>query len=72
MLRHPVELFHSLYDYYEMESTCYHVDLETYACAEKTQNLTDRRKVFHIGRNQMMFDLGLPIHKFEDEQGINS
>ena len=69
MLRHPVELFRSMYDYLDMGKYYYNgTSLEDYACAPKVGPLTDRRMA-HIGRNQMMWDLGMDHKDFDDTKG---
>ena len=47
----------------------YKVSLEEYACASKVGRLMDRRRYSHVGRNQMMWDLGMQPEDFENDEG---
>ncbi len=71
ILRDPVDQFVSLWDYAQL-SSMYKVSLEDYALADKSAsvNLTDRSKISNLGRNQMLFDFGLPVTKFEDHEAV--
>ena len=73
MLRHPVELFRSMWDFLNLEKRYQVRDLEEYACAAKTGVRSDRATGnFHVGRNQMMWDLGLEPIDFDNYYGIKS
>ena len=65
ILRDPVELFSSLWDYMNLGKH-YNMSLETYALSDKTGRLRDRRFMEHVGRNQMLFDFGLHPYYFDN------
>lgn len=67
ILRDPVDLFVSLWDYAQFQ-TYYRVTLEEYVMeADKASPLfRDRSKLTNLGRNQMLWDLGLPASDFDD------
>jgi len=57
MLRDPVDVFESLWNYSGMRSF-YHMDLEKFAISPKI-GLLARRAFGLLGRNQMLYDMGL-------------
>ena len=65
ILRDPVELFSSLWDYVNLGKH-YNMSLETYALSDKTGRLRDRSLMKHVGRNQMLFDFGLHPYYFDN------
>jgi hypothetical protein len=69
ILRDPIELFTSLWDYTKM-SNFYGVSLETYALSPKIGRLADRRPNANLGRNQMLFDFGLDKQKLDNDDAI--
>jgi len=58
IMRDPVDLFESLWNYANLEHY-YKVDLETFAVSPKTGKLS-QRAYKNLGRNQMLWDNGLP------------
>ena len=70
ILRDPVELFISLWDYASLDKL-YHCSLEEYAFANKTHGrFKDRIHMSNLGRNQMLFDLGLPRHQLNEVEAV--
>ena len=59
ILRDPVDLFVSLWDYYGFGSV-FNLTLDEYARRDKVGDLEDRKNTNHLGRNQMLFDMGFP------------
>lgn len=71
ILRDPVDLFISLWDYASMKDL-YNVDLESYIFADKTVgHFKDRSKISNLGRNQMLWDFGFPAKLFDNETAID-
>lgn len=72
ILRHPVNLFESLYGYYEMEK---HVGktLEEFAMEEMSkEKLRLNRFVQRIGPNQMLFDMGYSEEDWSNDTRLHS
>ncbi|TRY70384.1 hypothetical protein TCAL_08906 [Tigriopus californicus] len=69
ILRDPIELFISMWDYVNF-SKSYKVTLEEYALSNKTGLLKDRKNVAHLGRNQMLWDSGVPGPLLNDQETI--
>eukprot|EP00095_Tigriopus_kingsejongensis_P012525 maker-scaffold455_size166772-snap-gene-0.39 protein:Tk12525 transcript:maker-scaffold455_size166772-snap-gene-0.39-mRNA-1 annotation:"hypothetical protein DAPPUDRAFT_110200" len=69
ILRDPVELFRSLWDYTGMSGS-YKVSLEQFAFSNKTGPLSDRRFLKNLGQNQMLWDLGVPKPLLDDDTTI--
>ena len=70
ILRDPVELFSSLWDYVNLGKH-YNMSLEDYALSDKMGRLRDRRVMKHVGRNQMLFDFGLHPSHFDDPTKVS-
>jgi len=68
MLRDPVDLFESLWSYVGLHKF-YHTDLETFAMAEKT-GLLSQRAYKNLGRNQMLWDLGMPASQMDNHTAV--
>lgn len=64
IMRDPVSLFESLWVYTGME-TYYHTDLESFAKSPKVGKLA-QRAFKNLGRNQMLWDLGLPERQMDN------
>lgn len=62
ILREPVKLFESLFSYVHFENV-YNMNIEQFL--NNTHNIT-KRLHGHLGRNQMLFDLGFPIKYFNN------
>ena len=58
-----------MWDYYDF-SNFYGVSLEEYALSDKSGAMADRQLHAHIGRNQMMWDLGLNPDSFENQTAV--
>jgi len=69
ILREPVSLFESAYDYYYLPSL-FNMSLETFVNQTSQKFLDKRVTAGRIGRNQMSFDLGMEVQQFEDEGEI--
>ena len=69
ILRDPVELFSSLWDYVNLGKH-YNMSLEAYALSDKTGRLRDRSLMKHVGRNQMLFDFGLHPYYFDNQAKV--
>ncbi len=70
MLRDPVELFRSLWDYFAMADH-YGMSLELYALSNKSgELLNDRIHLPDYGRNQMMWDFGLDPQNFDNPKAV--
>lgn len=73
ILRDPVELFISLWDYVQFP-VYYggHLSLEEYIMKKDKSKgrYRDRAKVANLGRNQMLFDFGLDKKDFDDEDKV--
>ena len=67
ILRDPVELFISLWDYAQFPVYYGGITLEQYILKDKSKGkYRDRNKIFNMGRNQMLFDFGLSSKDFDD------
>lgn len=61
VLRHPVQLFESMYNYYKLEKF-YKFPFEQFNNESAILPDFSKRFVGKIGTNQMLFDLGYSIH----------
>jgi len=68
MLRDPVELFESLWNYASFKSY-YHISLEEFAFVPKT-GLFSQRAYKNLGRNQMLWDLGLTGQQMDNYTAV--
>ncbi|KAK2708886.1 hypothetical protein QYM36_014495 [Artemia franciscana] len=72
IIREPVELFESLYSYYNLYS--FFEKRNLYEFLDKLEDEKFKRKndrfVDKIGRNQMLFDLGFPVKDFGKENKL--
>jgi len=68
MLRDPVQLFESLWNYGKLH-TFYHTDLETFALAPKVGKLA-MRAFGNLGKNMMLHDLGLSEKEMSDPEVV--
>jgi len=68
IMRDPVDLFESLWVYAGMD-TFYHTDLESFARAPKEGKLA-QRAFKNLGRNQMLWDLGLPANQMDNTTAV--
>ena len=75
IVRHPVDLFESLYSYTRLNTT-YGVDMKGFVQIlrqEKTSKVVHRRKSGYLGRNQLSWDLGINPDQYAlpvDSDGI--
>jgi len=72
ILRDPVDLFISLWDYLQLSSKYGGISLEEYALSDKTGRYKDRIGNSGFGRNQMLWDFGLDEKHFENVTYIKS
>jgi len=72
ILRDPVDLFISLWDYLQLNKKYGGISLEEYALSEKTGRYQDRIGNGGFGRNQMLWDFGLDEIHFENSTVIRS
>lgn len=63
ILRHPVQLFESMYEYYRLERF-YDFPFTQFGNESATLPDFSKRFVGRIGTNQMFFDLGYSMHDF--------
>lgn len=70
IMRDPVDLFESLWGYSGM-SSFYNMDLETFAKSPKTGKLA-MRAFRNLGRNQMLWDLGLPADHMDNMTAVQA
>jgi len=68
MLRDPIQQFESMWSFFGM-ANFYNMDLETFALAKKTGKLSKRLHGY-VGRNQMLWDLGMSEDKMDDPGAI--
>ena len=66
ILRDPVELFISLWDYSQLGNKYGGISLEEYAMLDKSGLYQDRIHQGTLGRNQMLWDFGLNPEYFEN------
>lgn len=72
ILRDPIELFKSLWDYLDMSKLYNNISLEEYSLSDKQGPLADRRHIKHMGRNQMLWDFGLNPQQFDNKSAIEA
>lgn len=65
MLRHPVDLFESLWSYSKL-SAAYGMTLEEFAFANKSSEKFRKRVRGQLGQNQMHWDFGVPQNQIEN------
>ena len=71
ILRDPVDLFISMWDYYDLGKIYDNVTLEEYALSNKKGKFEDRINEGIYGRNQMLWDFGLDPNYFDNQSAIN-
>ena len=71
ILRDPVDLFISLWDYYDLGKMYNNVTLEEYALSNKKGKFEDRINEGIYGKNQMLWDFGLDPNYFDNQSAIN-
>ena len=72
ILRDPVNLFVSLWDYLQLSQKYGGITLEEYALSDKEGKYQDRIHAGHFGRNQMLWDFGLSQNDFENDTAVQA
>ena len=72
ILRDPVNLFVSLWDYLQLSQKYGGISLEEYALSDKVGKFADRIQNGHFGRNQMLWDFGLNQNDFDNLTKVQS
>jgi hypothetical protein len=72
ILRDPVDLYISLWDYDQMGKVFGGISLEDYAMSDKTGKLADRTVRKSFGRNQMMWDFGLDPEYWDNTTAVKA
>ena len=63
-----MDIFKSMWYFLKLKRY-FNVSLEKYACTSKVGSMRDRKWFPNIGRNQMMWDLGMNPEEFDDDAG---
>ena len=72
ILRDPVNLFVSLWDYLQLSRKFGGISLEEYALSDKVGKYADRIQAGQFGRNQMLWDFGLTQNDFDNLTKVQS
>ena len=69
LLRDPVTCYESNYVYMGLEKA-FKMDINKFAKVKAVEDVT-RRPTAIIGKNQLLWDLGMPHHDMEDEEKVS-